>query len=418
MNGIPTISSKLSISLSGSSISLPGSSSSLYENADSLTTNPCSQLRLAVISDAAPGRNGVGAYYQDLLEQLTKRLAEVRLFSPTIENGRWRAGLALPLPGDSTQKLCLPNPWRLAGELRRFQPDLIIVATPGPYGLLGAYLAQRRELPLLIGFHTSFEQITELYWPGSFRGRIVHQFFSRSHTFLFRRAQRVLANSNAMLDLAQRMGALETGLIGTPIAANFVNTPRIEYTGNFQKLLFAGRLAAEKNLDAILEAAARCPQLQFSIAGDGPLRAKVEEAAERLNNLHYLGWLDRDALREQIDAHDTLLLPSHFESFGTIALEAMARERLVLVSSGCGIGQWPSLRPGLFVSAEGEALHLALDRIRAMTPQQRRAQARKARDAALELNERCLEHWCQLLVQSGAETAAPHPSLIDAEIVE
>lgn len=412
MNGIPTtISKELSSKLSESS-------NPLSVSADPLANNACSKLRLAVISDAAPGRNGVGAYYQDLLEQLTPRLAKVCLFSPTIENGRWRTGLALPLPGDSTQKLCLPNPWRLAKELGSFKPDLIIVATPGPYGLLGAQLAKRRSLPLLVGFHTSFEQLTELYWPGSLRGRIVHQFFSRSHGFLFRRAQQVLANSNAMLDLAHRMGALETGLIGTPIAANFVDKPRTEHTGNFQKLLFAGRLAAEKNLDAILEAAARCPQMRFSIAGDGPMRAKVAEAAERLNNLHYLGWLDRDALREQIDAHDTLLLPSHFESFGTIALEAMARERLVLVSAGCGIGHWPSLRPGLFVTTEGEALHLALNRIRAMTPEQRRTQARRARNAAMELNEGCLEHWCQLLVQSASETAPSHPSLIDAKIAE
>ena len=51
-------------------------------------------LRLAVTSDAAPERNGVGAYYEDLLDYLSTRLAHAEVFSPVIKDGQWQAPLA------------------------------------------------------------------------------------------------------------------------------------------------------------------------------------------------------------------------------------------------------------------------------------------------------------------------------------
>lgn len=362
-------------------------------------------LRLAVVSDAAPGRNGVGAYYQDLIDQLGPELEQVALFSPRVEAGRWRAGLALPLPGDRTQKLCIPNPWALRRALRALAPQVMIVATPGPYGLLGARLAQSLGIPVLAGFHTSFEQLTELYWKGSWRGRLVHHLFDRSHRYLFARSRSVLGNSQDMLELAQRMGAPSTGLIGTPISAEFARTPRRPYGGQLRRVLFAGRLAAEKNLSAILDAARVHRDLVFSIAGDGPLRRELTAAARDCPNLRLLGWLDREALRAEVDDHDLLILPSHFESFGTIALEAMARGRLVMVSSGCGITQWPDLCPGLTVIDPSQNAAQALTALRAQSPAERRERAETAAQRASDLNERCLTHWCELLTHTVAERA-------------
>lgn len=365
-------------------------------------------LRVAVISDAAPGRNGVGAYYQDLLEQLVTHVEQVALFSPRLENGRWVAGLALPLPGDRTQKLCIPNPRRLGRELRALNPQVVIVATPGPYGLLGTRLAQRLNIPVLAGFHTSFEQLTRLYWQGSWRGRFVHWLFSLSHRYLFRRSRCVLGNSADMLALARRMGAVDTSLIGTPVSADFALAPRQRYTGELTRVLFAGRLAAEKNLEAVLAAARAHPHLQFSLAGEGPLRKTLEVAVADLPNVRLLGWLSREQLRTEVDGHHLLLLPSHFESFGTIALEVMARERPVLVSAGCGITQWPSLRAGLYVMAESETAAQALTRIAGQSPAERRRYARRASRAALTLNADCLNHWLALLVHT-AEARATLP---------
>lgn len=366
---------------------------------------PLNQIRLLAISDAAPSRNGAGAYYQDLLEQLGNRVSATELYSPVIDAaGNWQAGLVLPLPGDRTQKLCFPNPWKLNRLFRKLQPDIVVIATPGVYGVIGAWLARRHRVPYLTGMHTSFEQLTALYWPDSLRGKIVEKYFALSNDFLFRHTEAVLGNAEPILEQAMAMGAPATRLIGTPISPEFITSAYKPHRGTLESCLFAGRLAREKNIEALLATVADFPDIRFSIAGDGPLRALVEAAAARHANLDYLGWLSRADLRKTVDDHDALLLPSHFETFGTIALEAMARERLVFVSKGCGITHWHTLLPGLVVIDES-GLTRTLRSVLRKTPEERRAIAVTANGLAVAWNNEVISRWCNLLRETISDYA-------------
>lgn len=121
-------------------------------------TESLKSLKILAISDAAPSRNGAGAYYQDLVELLSTHVEHIELHSPRIDDeGKWHAGFLLPLPGDKTQKLCLPNIFSLNRLLVEIKPDVVLIATPGVYGLCGAYLARKKKIPFLLGMHTSFE---------------------------------------------------------------------------------------------------------------------------------------------------------------------------------------------------------------------------------------------------------------------
>lgn len=358
------------------------------------------EFSLAVISDAAPARNGVGAYYQDLVQHMEAYLGRVAVFSPLINDGRWRAGMSLPMPGDTTQRMCMPNPVELKRWLDEVRPHAVIIPTPGPYGLLGAYLANRMGVPVITGFHTSFEQLTDLYWADSVMGKIAFRYFERSHRYLFGKATEVLANSDNMLELAHQLGASQPMLMGTPIPAEFINTPVLPHAGVIRRCLFAGRLAAEKNVAAVFAAAERHPHIEFTVAGDGPLRREVEHQTRRLRNLTYIGWLSRQGLREQIDAHDALVLPSHFESFGTVAMEAMVRQRIAVVSAGCGIAQWPNLAAKLTVLSPGMTLSDALASLQSRSSGELVSQAQAGAEAAMRVHEQCISHWLQVLTQS------------------
>jgi glycosyltransferase involved in cell wall biosynthesis len=145
-----------------------------------------------------------------------------------------------------------------------------------------------------------------------------------------------------------------------------------------------------------LQAVEDFPSIQFSLAGDGPLRPEVEQAAARFPNLEYLGWLSRSGLRKTLDENDALLLPSHFETFGTIALEAMAREKLVFVSSGCGITHWDRLLPGLIVIDES-GLTRSIESVLRKTPEERRDIARNGNSLAIAWNEDVMNRWYHIL---------------------
>lgn len=360
-------------------------------------TQPQHLAKIAIISDAEPVRNGVGAYYTDLAEHLRARGFDVRTFCPVHENGNSAAAFAFPMPGDTSQRLSLPNPFGLNAQLVAFAPDIAIVPTPGVYGLTGAFLCERMGLPVLVGFHTAFEQLAKLYWQKTVMAKMVRQYFRNSHSYLFNRCTNVVANTEDMCRLARRLGASSATTIGTLLPADFIQMPAKGHSGEVRRVLFAGRLAAEKNIQAVLQSARELPHMEFSVAGNGPLQSAVTEAENNLTNLNYLGWLSRDALRNAIDCHDMLVLPSHFESFGNIALEAMARQRPAIVTTRCGISKWHELRSGLTVINDGTDLTNALRGLAAQSPDTIRKMATASRDVAISLNNRSLDHWCEML---------------------
>ena len=366
------------------------------------TTPATGQMRVAVISDAWAQRNGVGAYYHDLCGLLGDELAQIDLICPGEENTR--AAMSFPLPGDSTQQVCLPSPRQIRQRIAALDPHVIVVPTPGPFGLLGARLARQRGCGLVVGFHTHFEKIMHLYWSRWF-GYLTVSYFEVLNRYLFRQAGVILANSDEMVSIARERSRKPVELMGTPIPKMFISTPLAPPVSEVKRVLYAGRLAAEKNLPAVIEAAGALPHLQFAIAGDGPCRAEVEAAAASLPNLQYLGWLGREAMLTEIDASDLLVLPSHVESFGTIAMEAMARSRPVLVSAQCGINEWQQLAPGLFRMGQDDSAATAIARVAALDKDILAAKARKAREGAMAVNRWNLEHWLQTLQQQSQRPA-------------
>lgn len=322
----------------------------------SFTLNSIERLakRVLICSDVAPHRNGVGAYYADLIDDIKDHVAAVEMFCPA-EHPTWRDGFSVPLPGDVTQRVPLPNLIRLAQRIQAFRPDVVVTATQGAYGIVGACIGHHMGARVLAGYHTCFTRLVGLYWD-RFRTGTADIAFSASNRYVFQYADAVLANSEDMISLAQQYGAQQTQLIGTPVPTRYLKTPIRRLPKKVKKILFVGRLAVEKNIDAVVASAFALPHLSFSVVGHGPERARLKKISAKLPNLSLVGWVDRAQMDRVMDAHDVLVLPSKVESFGTVALEAMARQRIVVASEACGICGWPCLRAGLRVLNSSESL--------------------------------------------------------------
>lgn len=353
-------------------------------------------VRVMVLSDAIPERNGVGSYYRDLMGYLAPHGVEMEMI-PAKANCCFRApGISFRLPGDYTQRLHVPNIARIMKRFRENRPDVIVAPTVGPFALLALMLARRYNIRLVVGYHTAYDKLARLYWRGS-RAYISSRYLEGASRLLIRAADAVAVNTPEMVDEAWRFGASHVVCIGTTLARSFIETPLAPPPRHVRKILFAGRLAAEKNIEALMDAAAACPQFHFNIAGEGPLRPALEARARDLPNTRMLGWLNREQLLEQMDATDLVVLPSHIESFGSVALEGMARGRLVLVSPRCGIAAWPDLAAGLYCQGEGESIASALSRIAADDEYAITAKSRTARLATEALNDATIGQWLNVL---------------------
>ena len=276
-------------------------------------------LRVLFVVDAIKGRNGVGTYYQDLVAMLSERIDQAELVAPSLNDPHPCQGGSLPMPGDATQRLFIPHMRALTRLMEEMQPHVVVVPGPGLFSLGGYWLARKMGIPVCVTFQTDYTHLVRLYW-GKLLARLTGGLLDRLSLAMFRGASSVVTISETMVEHALTIGVERPQLVGTPVASEFIRCPARPPRDGIRSVLFVGRLAAEKHIDAFLELAASRRYLRFTVLGDGPLRCQVEASARRLDNLCFAGWRSRGEVMTFLDSHDVLILPSAVEAFGTVAL--------------------------------------------------------------------------------------------------
>lgn len=90
------------------------------------------------------------------------------------------------------------------------------------------------------------------------------------------------------------------------------------------RVLYAGRLTAEKMTPGILTTVAAMPGVELAVAAPPAEYSRMARAAD-LSDIHYLGWRSRSELWREFGRHDLLIVPSLvLEAFGLVAVEAQA----------------------------------------------------------------------------------------------
>ncbi|MGH2980913.1 MAG: glycosyltransferase family 4 protein [Solirubrobacterales bacterium] len=141
---------------------------------------------------------------------------------------------------------------------------------------------------------------------------------------------------------------------------------RLEFAQPDQKLvLLVGRLVYEKGfqlaLEAMPEVIARVPGTRFLVAGSGTHEPELRRQAQKLGLMKqgtFLGWIGDDVLHSLYPISDICVVPSIYEPFGLVALEAMASGCPCLVADTGGLREVvPHEEAGLrFRARDPEAL--------------------------------------------------------------
>jgi glycogen(starch) synthase len=120
---------------------------------------------------------------------------------------------------------------------------------------------------------------------------------------------------------------------------------RARYAEPDQRLvLLVGRLVYEKGfhlaLDALAPVIRRLGDVRFVVAGTGTAEAELKRQARRLGLTRhgsFLGWVGDDMLHSLYRVADLCIVPSIYEPFGLVALEAMASGCLCVVADTGGL---------------------------------------------------------------------------------
>jgi glycosyltransferase involved in cell wall biosynthesis len=251
-------------------------------------------------------------------------------------------------------------------------PSALHIATEGPLGWAARALAISAGWPHTTSYHTRFPEYLKarIGVPAAWTYRVLRRFHRDSSA--------VLVPTEAMRLALERAGFARTrvwsrgvdSLRFAPGARNGLQLPR-------PIMLYAGRVAPEKNLEAFVSLDLPGSRV---VIGDGPDLARLQA---KHPDVHWLGRRPHDSLARYYDAADVFVFPSRTDTFGLVMLEAMA--------CGCPVAAFPVtgpvdvITPGV-TGAMNEDLRiaceqaLALPRARVRTAAVDRSWASIARD--------------------------------------
>jgi glycosyltransferase involved in cell wall biosynthesis len=299
----------------------------------------CRELDICLVTETFPPEiNGVAMTLGRLVTALASRhrvtvvrprqTGEARALT-SIEHGSWseelrpgfliaRAGFRFGWPSGRYFKHCWTH--------RR--PDVVHIATEGPLGWSAMRMAEKMGLVISTSFHTNFHDYSRYYGLGVLHG-MVSRYLLRFHN----RAARTLVPSRDLLNNLELQGYRNLAMFGRGVDTALFNPQRRDLalrqswgaSDHSLVLLHVGRVAPEKNIPLAFEAFNRIlklrPDARLVVVGDGPLRAGYAAAN---NHVHFTGSLVGEALARAYASSDLFIFPSLSETFGNVALEAMA----------------------------------------------------------------------------------------------
>ncbi len=241
-----------------------------------------------------------------------------------------------------------------------------------------AALAERLEVPYVTTIHATEH--------GRHQGWVADPPQSHIHAverWMAHRAERVIVCSYYMrghvadiFDLDERrIAVIPNGVDpGELRPSGDLAALRARFAEPHEKLvLLVGRLVYEKGfqlaLDALPAVVEHVENVRFLVAGSGTHEAALKEQAERLGLTGrgtFLGWIGDDVLHSLYAIADLCVVPSIYEPFGLVALEAMASGCPCIVADTGGLREVVPVgeRVGLrFNGGDAEHLGVMIERL-------------------------------------------------------
>ncbi|RLE34873.1 hypothetical protein DRJ24_03275 [Candidatus Acetothermia bacterium] len=296
-------------------------------------------MRIGLFTDAyLPEISGVTSAVHWLREELERLGHTTYIYAPRYDRPmdrprtfRFRSG---PVFSYKTARMALPYNRAAVRSLR----DLDIVHSHTPFSLayVAMVAAHHYGIPHIQTYHTYLSALRH-YVPRPIRPPV--KAAEAYSALMCNRATAVTVPTESIRDELKRYG-VRTPIYVVPFGPPLslyrhpaVWSPReaLGLPGGAQICLYTGRLSEEKNLSFLLRAFARIrlfdSRAVLVIAGDGPLRSRLEEEAEKLDLkrvVRFTGFLDRPLLVDLYKSADLFLFSSKAETQGLAIVEAMA----------------------------------------------------------------------------------------------
>lgn len=310
-------------------------------------------LKIALFSDSAlPVLNGVSVSIDALVRELRQMGHSVHIFTashfgykdPDPNTYRFAAA---ETPWTKGYPLAFPPFYPLLNQFRRHDFDLVHTHTPWTIGFVGLRWAQSHGLPVVSTYHTQYDKYTH-YIP--FVPKRYLRYKIAKHTnYYYNSVQHVITPSEASQRWLLRhsvktpITVIPTGSMPKQMLDRADLRLRHRLAPEAKVLLYVGRIAQEKNMGVLFEAAAEVlrarPDTVFWLVGDGPAREDCAEIARSLgigDRVRFVGFVPRHEVDAYYELADLFLFASMTETQGLVVQEAMSYGLPAVVVHGGG----------------------------------------------------------------------------------
>ncbi len=265
--------------------------------------------KILLVTDAwSPQTNGVVRVLNALIPLLYARGYEVMVVEP----GQFST---MPLPIYPEIRLAFFARRGIRRALDEFQPDVVCLVTEGPLGWAARSVCRSRGIPFVSWYHSHFPLYVDvrlhgLLWPIT---ALIRQFHSA--------AARTMVSTESLKKELEATGY--KNLVIMPLGVDtqlFMRNPSPQLPAlPGPVFVYFSRLAVEKNPEEFFKLDLPGTKL---VIGDGPLRKKLER---KYGDKHvFVGHKKGQELVDWLSLADVFVFPSRTETFGLVALEALA----------------------------------------------------------------------------------------------
>ena len=236
-------------------------------------------------------------------------------------------------------------PLLILKKILELKPDIVhIHGNHPPYPIIGVLIRKFfKKIPVIFTVHGIYEMETRYEKPRTGVKRRVNKYF----------IDKVLAYVPYIIVVSSPLKPLITKKTNSKIymIPNGINLREIQNAEicnhikvKHPSVLFIGRLERIKGVDILLRAISiikkEMPEICGYIMGDGSLENELKELTKKLDmeeNVNFLGFKSEKEKYSYIKSVDICIIPSRYEPFGIVCLEAMACGKPVVASNVGGL---------------------------------------------------------------------------------
>lgn len=225
-------------------------------------------------------------------------------------------------------------------------PDIIHAHTAIWGGVLGAFLKERTNIPLILTEHSS-----------GFRRKIYKEWQLDYAKKSFHSVDVILAVSNSLANTLYLLDQdLSVSVLGNIVSTDYFQPASQSFFSDSFIITSIGFLRSEKNFSLLIRAFGKAFKKDkttvLNIVGDGIERNALEKLTQELNlekQVKFLGHLKRARVRQVIQESHVIVSSSNIETFGVTLIEALSCGKPVIATRSGGPEDFVTPTNGLLV---------------------------------------------------------------------